>query len=307
MFNEKTAEKRIGKELKKSVHLKHLEEVEEYFIAHVSDFDLEASYDVMANELPYFKTLGYTEYAGCLVIHPLNAELRVQQIEDASHDKCELVDFTGFFKTRFEKGEANKYADRKTINGVEPKKHIVVLAGSNKLKSRICLNKLKYIVAKFKGNVLFKPHPLTRYQLIGELQDLFGAEAILPRDADLYTFMQHANVVHTSHLSESAVFAISLGKQVDPIDVYQRPGPVDISQRIEMSSFFHLNRHLFTELNPVDWVNKTFSSPKSGVINPLVDEDWKKKLNTYLEYITEIRECYKGHYVVKKKTEKKEE
>ena len=46
-----------------------------------------------------------------------------------------------------------------------------------------------------------------------------------------------------------------------------------------------------------DWMNKTFSSPKSGIINPVVDKDWKNKITAYLDYIKEERAKYKNWYI----------
>jgi hypothetical protein len=60
MFNKKELEKRIGP-LKKNKKLYDLEAVEGYVIRKCSERDIESSYDVMAEEMPYFKTLGYTE------------------------------------------------------------------------------------------------------------------------------------------------------------------------------------------------------------------------------------------------------
>ncbi len=39
-----------------------------------------------------------------------------------------------------------------------------------------------------------------------------------------------------------------------------------------------------------------FASPKSGVIHPVVDKDWKKKIDLYLEYVLEKRESQNGFY-----------
>lgn len=290
MFDSESLKQRIG-DLKKSVTLEPLKEVEEYFVDRLSQFGIEASYDVIANELPYFKTMNYTEYAHSFMIHPLNFELRERQILDAYlDDVSEILDYTGFFENKVLEGTANKYQEREPGDGLEPKNHLVVLSGSNILKKRICLNKLFFIAKKFKGDVWFKPHPLTTHQLIGELKDLFGEEAILHRNADMYYFLKEANVIHTSHLSESALYAASMGKEIDPIDVYQEA---------RKSSFYHINRYLFIAEDPKRFINKTISSSKSGIINPLIDKNWKGKIDQYLDYMIKVRDSYKGHYVAK--------
>ena len=296
MFDKKTTDERIGKDLQKNPTLDNLKEVEVYFLQKVSEYGLKANYDVMANELPFFETLNYTEYAHCFIIHPLNYDLRNQQIIDSIIDtENETDDYVTYFQNILGQGIANKY-DNRNIPNVEEREHLIVLAGSNKLKERICLNKLKFLHEQFSGNLYFKPHPLTKFSLIGEIMDIFNEDAVLHRSTDLYSVMSRSKVVHTSHLSESVLFALIMQKEVDPIDVYQN---------IETSSFYHINRFLFTEKYPLEWINKVFSNPKSGIINPAVDKDWKGKIDSYLEYIFNVRSNYFNHYIKKKTDEGK--
>jgi hypothetical protein len=288
MFNKKEKEDRIGSTLTKSKTLDSLKEVERYFIKQMRKYGTESDYDVVANEIPYFKTLSYTEYATCFVINPLCQQLRVAQIRDAYLDECEPLDWTTYFANTVKDKKSNKYDAQKNKKDYETRYNLVVLAGSNKLKEAICLNKLKWVKDTHGEDVYFKAHPLTTHALIGELKDLFEEDTILPRNADLYHFLLEADVVYTSCISESAVYAVSLDKDIEPIDVYNKE---------EQGSFYHINKNLFTEKDPKDWVNKTFSSPKSGVINPNVDKDWKGKIDKYLEYIHQVREDNKYKYV----------
>ena len=67
-----------------------------------------------------------------------------------------------------------------------------------------------------------------------------------------------------------------------------------------MSSFYHLNRYIFDyafDGKANDWINKAFSSYKSGVINPSVDKNWKEKVDKYLDYIRAKRNKYKNWYI----------
>jgi len=287
MFNKKEKEDRIGRDLTKSSHLNSLKEVERYFLKQMKKFDTESDYDVVANEIPFFKTLGYTEYATCFIINPLCQQLRMQQIRDAFEDDVTPLGWTDYFADKIKSGQSNKYEGQKNKSDYETRYNLVVLAGSNKLKEAICLNKLKWIKDEFGEDVYFKAHPLTTHQLIGELKDLFEEDTILPRNADLYHFLLEADTIFTSCISESAVYAVSLDKEIEPIDVYNQE---------DQGSFYHINKSLFTEKNPKEWVNKTFSSPKSGVINPLVDENWKDKIDQYLEYIHKVRRDNKYKY-----------
>jgi len=290
MFNKKELQGRIGP-LKKSKSLYDLEQVEGYVIRRASELGLETSYDVMAEEMPYFKTLAYTEYAGCFYLQPLNFKLRNEQMQEAWHDSdSEIVDYHSWFVDKIVNNNNNKYTDREDVSNKYPAKNaIVVLPGSNKVRENVCLNKLKWIKQKYGDNVYFKPHPITTHQIIGELKDFFGEDCILPRDADMYYFLQKANEVYTTHISESCLYAVALGKPTQPIDVWNN---------IQRGSFYCINNYLmYHQVSGKEYINKTFSSYKSGIINPAVDKDWRKKVDAYLDWIYLRRECYKNWFL----------
>lgn len=288
MFNKRSMEERIG-EMEKSTTLYHLKEVEKYFLKTIKKYKIEHAYDVIANELPYFKTFNYTEWAHSFIIHPLQQEMRLWQMEEAYADKCEhKVDYVDYFKNRILNKQSNKYNHIIDNVDVEYRENIVVLVGSNKLKERICLNKLNWIKETYEDDVFFKPHPLTTHQLVGELKDMFGEDMVLERDADMYDYMVHADTVFTSTMSESAVYAAALGKDIEPIDAYQEA---------DRGSFYHINRYLFLSEDPAEWVNTTLNSYKSGIINPEVDEKWQEKMRDYLDYMMDKRDKFKDKYV----------
>jgi len=297
MFNEKSMKERIGS-MEKNVSLLALQEVEDYFFKKIKRYDFDPSYDVIANEIPYFRTVCYTEYAHCFMIHPLNQELRLKQVMDAYNDNVEVeYDYVAHFKDFVLNKNPNKYLNMVNDKEYPKRSNLVVLVGSNKLKERLCLNKLRYISNKCGNDVWFKPHPITTHSIIGEIMDLFGEEKILPRNSNLYSFLVDADVVYTTHMSESVLYSVCLDKQVEPTDVYHKA---------EQASFYHINKWLFTEKNPKEWVNRTFNSYKSGIINPVVDPNWKTKIDNYLEYIDEVRESYKNKYIeIPKKQEDK--
>lgn len=292
MFDKKSNEERLGP-LKKSPTLDHLKEVEKYLFKVLKNYKFTASYDVIANEVPFFKTLNYTEWAHCITIHPLQQELRMKQMMDAYNDNAPItVDYVEYLRNKILNGTSNKYSHiNSDINAdKEYRKNLVVLVGSNKLKERICLNKLKWINNTCKNTVFFKPHPITKYQLVGELKDLFGSTNVLDRDYDMYAYLLKADTIYTSHMSESAAYAVCLDKVIEPIDVYNR---------VEQGSFYHINKFLFTEDNPKEWLNRTLNSHKSGIINPEIDPNWKEKVDSYLEYINSVREKFKFKYIAK--------
>jgi hypothetical protein len=290
MFNKKVLAERIGP-LKKNDKLNDLEQVERYVIKKCKELGLEHSYDVIAEEMPYFRTMGYTEYATNFMMQPLNLKMRMGQITDAYDDNVDDVqDWASYFRANIESKTANKYQERnEEFERYGNKSVLVVLPGSNKLKSNCCLNKLIAIAKEHKGDIYFKPHPITTHAVIGEIKDLFGEESILPRDIDVYHFLQKAEKVYTTHISETALYAIMLGKQVEPIDVWNN---------IHQGSFYTVNAPLFDNKdNGDEWVNRVFSSPKSGIINPVIDIDWRSKVDQYFEYIFNKRKYYKGWYL----------
>ena len=293
MFDKKSNKERIG-HLRKSETLMHLKEVESYLYSALkkSRTKVVLSYDVIANEIPYFKTLNYTEWAHCVTVHPLQQELRMRQMMDAYSDNAEIiVDYVEYFKNKVLGGTSNKYDHIKPESeDKEYRKNLVVLVGSNKLKERICLNKLKWVKNHYDGEVFCKPHPITTHQVVGELKDLFGSDTMLDRDADMYSYLKNADTIFTSHMTESATYAVCLDKNIEPIDVYNK---------VEQGSFYHINKFLFTVPNPKEWLNRTLNSPKSGIFNPEVDKNWEEKVDQYLEYILEVRESYKNKYIAK--------
>ena len=292
MFNKKELDSRIGP-LKKSKSLYDLEAVEGYVIRKCGEYGIEHSYDVMAEEMPYFKTIAYTEYAGCFYLQPLNYKLRNEQMIDAEFDKAEIVDYASWLINRIVDKKANKYEDRAdTYDKYPPKDYLVVLPGSNKVRENVCLNRLKHIKRLHGDNVYFKPHPITTHQIIGELKDFFGEENILPRHIDMYHYLQKAKGVYTTHISESCIYGIVTGKKTEPIDVWNN---------IQRGSFYCINNHLLThQKDAKEYINKTFSSYKSGIINPEVDKNWKEKVDKYMDYIVNKRETYKNWFLADK-------
>ena len=293
MFKRKSQLKRIGP-LKKSLSLKHLQDVETLMVEELKKYpDVEFAYDVNAQEIPFYRTLNYTEYAHCMMIHPLNGHLKRSQIRDASDTQTVYDDYDQYFRDKVRGNTANKYTERDEYNKKYPPRDIlVVLVGSNKVKERVCLNKLKHIRDTYGDNVYYKPHPITTHAIIGEMKDILGEENLLPRNIDMYYYLQEAEKVYTTHMSESLLYAVVLGKDVEPIEVVQH---------VHQGSFYHVNKMLFENHlngeNQRNWINYTFSNHKSGIFNPEVDRNWEQKLQDYLAYTYELREKYRTWYI----------
>lgn len=284
MFDVEEHEKRLAG-LEVSDTLDPLREVEEYFFKIMKEYPSEYSHDCTAMENPYFKTIGYTNYAHSFIMYPLQFEMAYRQTMKANGVGQEK-DFAGYFEYRIQKGIANKYKDREKPVDVHVR-NLVVLPGSNKIVDNLSLEKLVWILDNY-PDVGIKPHPLTELSLIEELKGKIGDELILPLNSDLYGYMINCENVFTTHMSESAAYAVSLGKRIFPVDKYEK--------RLQQS-FSHLNGPMFLEHNPRGWLNKTFSDYRSGLVNPELEENWKEKMRSYLDFIHDERELFLNAYM----------
>lgn len=286
MFNQRSIKERIGDTIKKSETLHHLKDCEKYFLKLARKYKIEHAYDVVANELTYFKTIQYTEWAHCFAMNPLSQELRVKQMEDARYNEVDKYDFLGYFRDKVKSKTSNKYQDIKS-KPLEQRDHLIVPVGSNKLKDTICLNKLCFLRDKYDGNIWFKPHPLTTHALIGELRDILG-DMVLDRSHDVYALLESAETVHTSHMSETCVYAVAMGKDIDMID---------IMNKVHEGSFYHINRMMFLSSDPAATIQSCLNGVECGIVNPEIQDDWQQRMDQYFEYIFEEREKRKYHYV----------
>ena len=118
----------------------------------------------------------------------MNFKIRDAQLPDAFNDKDhEVLDYASYFVSNITDNTANKYKDRLDDYQKWPAKdYLVILPGSNKLKDRCCLNKMRHIQRTHKGNVLVKPHPITTQQTSGEVKEVFGQENELHREMEMY-------------------------------------------------------------------------------------------------------------------------
>ena len=129
MFNKKELDKRIGP-LKKNDKLYDLEQVEGYVIRKCQELGIEHSYDVIAEEMPYFKTMGYTEYAGNFLMQPLNFKLRNEQMQDAWSDNVPTTargDYASWLVKNVVEGNSNKYKGRQEDMEKYPAKDYIII------------------------------------------------------------------------------------------------------------------------------------------------------------------------------------
>ena len=251
---------------------------------------VELAYDVTAVEPLYFPTLNYTTYAGSLMLHPVSYEQAIRQMADAYADNIQLeYDHVDYIKERIKKdGTFSKYVYTQKEE-VQPRKVLVVLPGGNKLKKHCCVGKIERILSHHgRDNVLFKKHPISYLEIYDELSDYLGGINYAPNNSDLYDLIKGSEYVFTTMLSESTLISSILEKKI---------GHFDLWQNRDTASFGHIGYYLFSTKDPVAWARRAFASPKSGIINPSVDIDWRSKIDVYLDYIMELRSTYAGAYL----------
>jgi len=288
LFDSKLQSRCVG-DLKFSERIQKLSEVENYFIDECTRRRIFWSYDVSSWEPLYFDTINYTTYAGCFIMNPLQPEIGQRQVYDALRDEVSTVDFVSYFKDKIENQSANKYIkENQRID--KDYEALVVLPGNNKLMVSVCVRKLRWIIDRHGENVLFKPHPLTGKKMIDKLKKEINREkmVVAPIDSDLYEVLPNVDTVYTSHVSESAMYATVIGKEISPIDRITKRQP---------SSFGHINYFLFNELDPISIINPMLSSHKSGIVCPEIEPNWKEKVTSYLDYILQVREKVKDHFI----------
>lgn len=294
MFDSATIYDRLGSDLNFNDNLLRFKEVEKYFVDLCNTKNIECSYDCIAMENLYFKTLNYTTYAGMFIINPLQPELSMKQIYDAMQDKTSnKLDYFDYFKSKtVDLYNLNKYRiEDEGCDYCYDYNALVVLPGHNKFNNHVSINKIKWIIRQHGEKVLFKPHPITYDDFIDELRNKINKKnfIIVDKKSNLYSYMHKAEIVYTTHLSESALYSRILNKPIYPIDKCE--------SRI-VGSFTHINYHLFLEDDVRNWINTVFSSYKSGIISLDVDgNNWRQKIDNYVDYILSVRDKFKYAYL----------
>ena len=291
MLSKQNIETHIGSEVKLRKRLWDLEQVEEYFISKCKKAKIEYSHDCTADENTYFKTLNYTTYAGLFIMHPLSFAHMMFQMYDAKADNLSSAGHIEWVAENLKHKKAGKYTDGSgqelCARNYADFTHIAVLAGSNKFFEHTSKKKYDIICKRHGSKLLLKPHPITNTKVMGEIFDSKGDAQMATRKDNLYELMEKADTVYTTHISETALTALLMGKKISPLDPWGR--------RL-MGSFSHINHFCFSEEDPVNTLKSIFASPKSGVIHPSIDKDWKGKVDQYFDYILSKRQMQKGYY-----------
>jgi hypothetical protein len=164
---------------------------------------------------------------------------------------------------------------------------VLVPAGSNKFKQHVSGEKFKRLIKAKGENLVIKPHPLTNLELLGRMfKDKGDAYLAHPSD-DIYSYIENAETVHTTHISETALISLLMGKRITPIDPF----------RNRMNGGFSIfNNICFNYEKPIETLDSAFASYKSGIVHPDIDKDWKGKIDKYVDYIMAKRKQCRGYY-----------
>tara|TARA_B100000902_G_C27223013_1_gene870679 strand:+ start:288 stop:1280 length:993 start_codon:yes stop_codon:yes gene_type:complete len=265
-----------------------LASVEEYLLDRIKKENIELAYDVTAKEPLYFQTINYTTFAGCIILHPLNFEQSIRQMTDAYAEQKNVGHIDFLKKTIEENKTFSKYKFAK-VTQQKAKKALVVLPGGNKLKKHCCVGKIERILNKHGvENVLFKKHPISHNEAYDELDEYLGGIYYANDSSNLFDLIKNSEYIYSTMISESALIGYMLNKKVDHFDLLQNR---------DTTSYGHINYFLYSTKDPLEWAQTCFASHKSGVIHPVVDSNWKDKIDQYIDYIKELREYYKYAYV----------
>lgn len=291
MFDPKATEYHIGDKIKFVERLQCMAEVEQYFRQKCREARIDYSYDCTADENTFYDTINYTTYAGLFIMHPLCYSHQLLQMYDAKADNLTGVGHIEWIEKNLADNNASKYVkvdgDALEVEGLQEFSAVVVLPGSNKIYEHTSDVKLKKIIERHGSDLVLKPHPITSEPVLEDLANIKGESQLADPHSNLYDIIRKASTIYTSHISETALTSLLLGKRVSPMEVF--------ATRFT-GSFSHINHFCFSEPDPVETLKSIFASPKSGIIHPDIDENWKDKMDKYFEYTLTMRKIQLGHY-----------
>lgn len=291
MFDEKNMQRHIGPNMRYDDKIMGLREVEVYLHDKVRHLPIELSHDCTADESTHYKTINYTTYAGMFIMHPLSYGPTLFQMYDAKAENATAQGHIEWIAENINKNASGKYLPNKDQilgDDLDEFDAVAVLCGANKFDQQISLVKLHHASLKHRKRLVIKPHPISKDTVIQKLSDFSDYVQFASPETPLYDLIRKASTVYTTHISETALTSLILGKKIVPIDKFH--------ERL-VGSFSHINHFCFSEIDPLSVVASIFASPRSGVVHPEVDENWRQKIDDYLDYTLSLRHLQKDFYL----------
>jgi len=292
MFNKTDIKRNIGEDIKFRKRLDVFKPVEHHFKHLCDKFDIDHAYDVGADENTYFDTINYTTYAGLFIMHPLTKSTQIFQMWDAKSDQLPSEGHVEWIAENIKNDHVSKYTlpgnREMEVGEFHEFDTVAILPGSNKFEQHVSFKKFKHIIKKHGVKIVLKPHPITNKEILGEIFDNKGHAQIAGRHDNMYSLIDRAKTVYTTHISETALTALLMGKEISPLEPF--------GARL-VGSFCHINLFCFSDPDPINTIKSIFASHKSGVLHPEIDSDWKCKMEQYFEYILNIRSIQHEHYL----------
>jgi len=268
-------------------------EMESFLISQKLPAGVDYCFDLMASEPPKFSTINYTNISSLFYIHPLNLESRSKQIwKCLTNPEPVIFNYSKYFKELSTSDNSGKYSEHSEFS-FSGAKALIVLPGFNHLFGRCCFNKINYIIEKYSGDVIVKPHPLTNAQEFKQLEEIFGEKAKLadPKE-NVHQYMLLVDNVYLSGNSDSVLFAVSLDKNIDIIDTYQ-----DRERGIFWPLLYAMISTPKTKRKST--LDKILNNYRSGFFHPIHSGDWKRGIRKYIKDVLELRELSSSHYIFK--------
>ena len=285
-----------GPHIKVRPRIEVLHEAEKYLIERCNQLNIKLSFDCSAYERQNWDTLNYTNYCGMMYITTLCNDLDLVQLYDALVDNIKPVGHIDFIRNNIKNKVANKYImnnDSEFKNSDTQAKVVCILPGHNKFP-QLCRTKIKTIANHYKGDLLFKLHPICENNIlenIGFFDSVYESGCKVANQlTNMYELIEKAEHVLSTHASETALTSLILGKTIEPIDKFDER---------KNHGFAAINHFCYTYQfdNAIEQLDKIFASFKSGIIHPDIDKDWKGKIDMYLQYILNKRNSQDGFYV----------
>lgn len=216
--------------------------------------------------------VGVTEFCAALggvYVRPLKYDIAKDMIADI---QCEA--YIDYAKIIREATNLNKYRLRPVLRTYA---EVVFLPGSNLYDSAVDYAVVDKAVA---NGAVIKPHPITNWSVLAELQTKYGKDKVLNPKSSGYELLLAADTIYVGSTSELFMYAIAHDKKIVSTDK---------STKI-LTSYRHPFEYLQSRNWSVNALNDMFNSKNSGIFfeHPDVEKDVK-------HYLKEVEKRYETY------------